>query len=1144
MRIAKIDRKLFISLAALVVTTFGASAAHAQFAAPTCTPPNCSPAVIQNIAVAGAGQNTSINVTGDVKIGATFQAGASTPTLNAAGQNLYYGNVNGASSAGSLMLLQNGGADRFRIDLSGNETVLGAQSGALGTVAAPAYTFNGDSNTGIYSPGADQVGISTGGALRLIVTAGGTTVSSSQFILPYGTAAAPGLTFTSDGNTGIFHSAADTLNFATNGVNAMTITSTNTVVVPGTMVVQTALIAPALGGDGSNVTNINANNITSGTVNPARLPANVAYTDANQTFSGINTFSNQINITAPATGIAYTNSVGGVEFYGVNENAFNFYTDGTIYYRIDANNNSVNSYYWLNGANSTVMSLDESGNLSWLGMTQSGGTALTLGNGQNLYYGLAASTSTGNLMLLQTNNGGVYTDQFSVGPTGNVYAAGTITSGGQQVCLANGTNCPPTLNGSGTGNYVTKFTGAGNTVGNSVIQDDGANVAIGAVPGAYKLAVAGTLNTTGAITSTSTISSTVPTGAAISGTVTAAAGAGTHAGAYGTVSGTGIGYGVYGFSNATGGAYGVMGNAPAGTGVYGSSSSGRGGYFYTNGGPAAIRAQAGAAPFLAIDADGDIFGNRHLTINGNATLGNDAADVTTVNGNLTLASNGALTLAPRPSAPVGVNGMMYLNSVDNKIYCFEAGAWNPCGASTGMTGNGVVNTLPKFTAATTLGNSIVTDNGTTVTVGGNLALTGQAADPVGANGTMYYNSLNHKIRCYENGSWNDCGAEADTLDTVAARGRQINTFVGISNTGSGFSSFDTALSVRGTVGGVSAVVTDVAGTAIAGSGGATGVNGAGSSYGGYFGASSAGGYGVYAAAFNAASTALYASGNVTVTGALGVNGEAAAATQGIRTRGTYGIISYGAGANATNYGGYFYSSGATSANNGLIAYGIGGTTATGVTGYASGGTTNYAFYASSGSMRTTCSTNDSETDFIVCEDIAEVYPTGEQTEPGDVIVWRPDVDNKVYKSRKSYDDAIAGIYSTSPGVLMGNEDANGKAGVEIGNANTAATIKKMGATHAPVALAGRVPVKVTLEGGAIKPGDLLTSSSKPGYAMKATKTGRVVCMAMEAFNAESSGNKILCYVNPHQWVNPKEYADLKSEVDGMKADIKALKARP
>ena len=46
-------------------------------------------------------------------------------------------------------------------------------SAPLGTAAAPSIAFTGDSNTGIYSPGADQVGISTGGTARITVDGSG-----------------------------------------------------------------------------------------------------------------------------------------------------------------------------------------------------------------------------------------------------------------------------------------------------------------------------------------------------------------------------------------------------------------------------------------------------------------------------------------------------------------------------------------------------------------------------------------------------------------------------------------------------------------------------------------------------------------------------------------------------------------------------------------------------------------------------------------------------------------------------------------------------------------------------------------------------------------------------------------------------------
>ena len=53
----------------------------------------------------------------------------------------------------------------------GSQTIqtTGVFSHALGSASSPTVTFTGDANTGIYSPGADQVAISTGGSGRLFV---------------------------------------------------------------------------------------------------------------------------------------------------------------------------------------------------------------------------------------------------------------------------------------------------------------------------------------------------------------------------------------------------------------------------------------------------------------------------------------------------------------------------------------------------------------------------------------------------------------------------------------------------------------------------------------------------------------------------------------------------------------------------------------------------------------------------------------------------------------------------------------------------------------------------------------------------------------------------------------------------------------
>jgi hypothetical protein len=58
--------------------------------------------------------------------------------------------------------------ERLRITSAGQ-----VQAGGLGTAAAPVLSFLSDPNTGIYSPGADQVAISTNGTGRLFVDASG-----------------------------------------------------------------------------------------------------------------------------------------------------------------------------------------------------------------------------------------------------------------------------------------------------------------------------------------------------------------------------------------------------------------------------------------------------------------------------------------------------------------------------------------------------------------------------------------------------------------------------------------------------------------------------------------------------------------------------------------------------------------------------------------------------------------------------------------------------------------------------------------------------------------------------------------------------------------------------------------------------------
>ena len=99
-----------------------------------------------------------------------------------------------------------------------------------GAVATPSLFFTGDTNTGIYSPGADQLAISTGGTSRLAVS---TTAVSSTLAVdhPLGAVGTPSITFTGDLNTGIWSPAVDTIAFSEGGAEAMRIDSSGRLLV-------------------------------------------------------------------------------------------------------------------------------------------------------------------------------------------------------------------------------------------------------------------------------------------------------------------------------------------------------------------------------------------------------------------------------------------------------------------------------------------------------------------------------------------------------------------------------------------------------------------------------------------------------------------------------------------------------------------------------------------------------------------------------------------------------------------------------------------------------------------------------------------------------------------------------------------------
>ena len=135
---------------------------------------------------------------------------------------------------------------------------------------------------------------------------------------------------------------------------------------------------------------------------------------------------------------------------------------------------------------------------------------------------------------------------------------------------------------------------------------------------------------------------------------------------------------------------------------------------------------------------------------------------------------------------------------------------------------------------------------------------------------------------------------------------------------------------------------------------------------------------------------------------------------------------------------------------------------------------------------------DKDGTFVGGSDFAESLPVAGDPasyEPGDVLVISLDRPGGVEKCSRTYDGLVVGVYSTRPGFLGADKEG----------------ATEVAADEVPVAVLGIVPVKVTDENGAIQPGDLLTTSSTAGHAMRCAGVdlcfGRTLGKALEGLPA-------------------------------------------
>ncbi|PSL47374.1 collagen triple helix repeat protein [Chitinophaga niastensis] len=233
----------------------------------------------------------------------------------------------------------------------------------------------------------------------------------------------------------------------------------------------------------------------------------------------------------------------------------------------------------------------------------------------------------------------------------------------------------------------------------------------------------------------------------------------------------------------------------------------------------------------------------------------------------------------------------------------------------------------------------------------------------------------------------------------------------------------------------------------------------------------------------------------------GVRGEVNSLFGNSGTAGVYGVASGTGG-----YGGYFEHSNSTGFGLALkvitagpgVAMDVNITGASTATDFAtfSIGFANFARIDRTGRGFFDGGTQNSGADVAEAFDVKGSVHT---YEPGDVLIIATDGDRMVEKSATPYSSLVIGVYATKPGVLLTEENIEADMSSKV-----------------PMGVIGVIPTKVCNENGVIHRGDLLVTSSKAGYAMKAdvdkVKPGQVIGKALQEFDGTAGKIKVLVNV--------------------------------
>ncbi len=414
------------------------------------------------------------------------------------------GNV-GVGDASPVALFTVGSGDLFQVLSTGHVNSI------AGTAALPTYSYTSDNNSGMYSGGADNVRISTGGTDRIIINSSGnvgigTTDPNTGHLQVY----------TPDNKRGIYlvHTGANMygIHVLKSGVVASSygiysnVSGANTTNVGGLFTASDATnnigvkitdVAAAAGSYGlyndAAAQNYFAGNVGIASTTPgAQLDCNgsaifnesgadkdfriESQTNANQFFIDASAGNIGIGTATPAytMDIYRTAAANGDNFVRINATGSTAHTaDAMIIFKNEGDDswgNWVGANYHMNGHNSFDVCARDNISMRFFTKAVERMRIDSLGN-----VGIGDYTSSWSVpaALLEVK-GSFKTTTFQLGTSttaGYVMTADASGVGTWQAASGG-------MGGTGTANYVPRFTAA-TTLGNSVIYDDGTNVGIG-----------------------------------------------------------------------------------------------------------------------------------------------------------------------------------------------------------------------------------------------------------------------------------------------------------------------------------------------------------------------------------------------------------------------------------------------------------------------------------------------------------------------------------------------------------------------------------------------------------------------------------------------------------------------------------------